>query len=91
MASIRNHQVMLDLISRRNPVSTTLNPRSRHAPVFALGEVVSHFLAPFRSSRAHNAGLAGLPDRILIDIGIDPRDVPSASGNAGFSRSSAKS
>ena len=72
-------------------MSITVNSRSRHAPAFALGAVVSHFLAPFRSSRRANAGLAGLPDRILIDIGVDPRDVPSASGSAGSSRSAAKS
>ena len=72
-------------------MSITLNSRSRHVPAFALGEVVSHFLAPFRSSRAHNAGLAGLPDRILIDIGIDPRDVPTTAGHSGSFRSAAKS
>jgi hypothetical protein len=72
-------------------MSITLNSRSRHAPAFALGEVVSHFLAPFHSSRPSNAGLAGLPDRILIDIGVDPRDVPTASGQSGSFRSAAKS
>jgi hypothetical protein len=72
-------------------MTNTLNSRSRHAPAFALGEVVSHFLAPFRSSRTHNAGLAGLPDRILIDIGVDPREVPTAAMNSGSFRSAAKS
>ena len=72
-------------------MSITVNSRSRHAPAFAFGEVVSRFLAPFRSSHRSNAGIAGLPDRILIDIGVDPRDVPSASGSAGRSRSGAKS
>lgn len=72
-------------------MSITLNSRSRHAPAFAFGEVVSHFLAPFRSSHTHNAGLAGLPDRILIDIGVDPRDVPTVARHSGSFRSAAKS
>lgn len=69
----------------------SLNSRSRHVPAFDLGEVFSHFLAPFRSAHQSNTRLAGLPDRILIDIGVDPRDVPSASGSAGSFRSAAKS
>lgn len=72
-------------------MSIILTSPVRHAPGRSFGEVVSHFLAPFISAHDPNAGLAGLPDRLLIDIGVDPRAVPTASENAGFSRTSAKS
>lgn len=65
--------------------------RSRNARGQVFGEVFSHFLAPFRSHSRTNAGLSGLTDRILIDIGVDPRDVPSAEGYADSFRSAAKS
>jgi hypothetical protein len=72
-------------------MSISLTSTSRHVPGQSFGEVVSHFLAPFLSVRDPNASLAGLPDRILIDIGLDPRDVPTASGHSGSFRSAAKS
>ena len=64
-------------------MSITATRPASHSLVESLHTLLSPLFAGKNAQGRLYRGLKDLPDHLLLDIGVDPRDVPTRAGEAG--------